>query len=492
MQQNKRKYLRLIFWLVLIVAGVILLLVRREAWFGNPAEAIYSVIPEPHNVVLTPGEDPTTERTISWRAGDTLAPSSVILLSPISSVGPDTIPAEGNIVISRSGQGAYYQVRLHDLVAGTYTYRVQTGEHVSAPYTFSISQSNNADFVIFGDMQYTSPDEAKYFFQTVQAAQTCPADAYMYVGDVIERPTDDYWQLFFHSIDSSAAQIPQVAALGNHEYLKGIRKRYDVRWPYIFVYPQNGPAHFLGRSYYIDYPSVRLIVLDTDGLQLPSDYMMLSTWLTQAVLYERVDSIRDHTSVDKWTVVMMHHPVYSAGMGRDNPLIFAAFHHALYHADLVIAGHDHNYARRRTHDLKHLVKVDAPEFTTPVFMVTSSSGKSYLPKCNPLDERIGSNHSFYSTLHVSPDSMELLTYYLPTEDSMQLDSTVTAPVLYDHLCFGRSGKYVQVTVGDSLPEELIELPERYQHKGGLSVRRFHNRLATRRKVQTRVEQIHEH
>jgi len=49
----------------------------------------------------------------------------------------------------------------------------------------------------------------------------------------------------------------------------------------------------------------------------------------------------------RFTVAIMHHPVLSPAKGRFNPLIYAAFRHALGETDLVIAGHDHSYMRQK-------------------------------------------------------------------------------------------------------------------------------------------------
>ncbi|MBQ2607823.1 MAG: metallophosphoesterase family protein [Paludibacteraceae bacterium] len=454
-----------IVWLVillLVLAGTITLcVIRWDAWFANPAEPVYTVGDEPTNVVLTFGEQAATGRVVSWRAGKDTTTVSRLILTHVLTEHTDTIPAQSHFVSSRSGEAAFHQVHLMDLHPGDYTYRVETDGLESQEFHFTVQAYSDTcpqdTFLLFGDMQYTSLDEASAFVET--ACNTVPeADFFAYIGDIIERPTDEYWQLFFSSMGDKTACFPQVATLGNHEYLKGIRKRVDVRWPHIFVNPKNGPKRFLGRTYFLDFPNMRLIVLDTDALQSLSDYTVLRTWLTQVLRYESTQWNQTAQENLRWNIVLMHHPVFSAGMGRDNPLIAWALRYALQDADLVVAGHDHNYARHR-HDGE-----------APAYVILSSSAKSYLPKCSPIEERLGSNHAFFSRMIVTPDTMKMSTFLV---DSV--------PVLYDELFFVRKSTEEGVVVleADSLPEERLDLPARYEGRNNLRVRRFLNRRNAR-------------
>ncbi len=449
----------LIVFLLILAAGITLCVLRWDAWFTNPAEPLYDVPAEPHNIVLTFGADAATERCISWRAGQDATLVSRLLLTNKQNGITDTFPAVSALVASRSGEAVFHQVQLNALRPGRYAYTVETGGRRSQQQHFEVPDysSDRDTFLLFGDLQYTALDEATRFMET--AFMTVPeVDFCAYIGDIIERPTDDYWQLFFSSMDGRTACLPQVATLGNHEYLKGVRKHYDVRWPYIFVNPENGPERFLGRSFFVDFPFMRLIVLDTDALQRVSDYTVLRTWLTQVLHYESTQWNRTDKQNDRWKVVLMHHPVYSAGMGRDNPTVAWALSYALHHADLVVAGHDHNYARHRHHG------------STPAFVILSSSAKSYLPKCSPVEERLGSNHAFFSRVIIDDDTLAMRTY---------LVDSLSGPLVYDDLLFVKNGDETTVLQADSLPAERLELPARYEGRSDMSVRRFLNRRNAR-------------
>jgi hypothetical protein len=128
-----------------------------------------------------------------------------------------------------------------------------------------------------------------------------------------------------------------LATPGNHEYSKGVKKTLSPIWDETFPHPMNGPRAVPGASYYVDLPHIRFIAIDTN----PLDRLV---YLTRTLTWYRE---LQQEAGDRYIVVMMHHPVLSAGKGRANPIIFSAFRHALGEADLVLAGHDHSYMRRR-------------------------------------------------------------------------------------------------------------------------------------------------
>ena len=158
-----------------------------------------------------------------------------------------------------------------------------------------------------------------------------------------------------------------------------LRRTLPDLWYQNFPQPLNGPQDFLGSTYYIDFPNLRFIVLDTNGMQWLHEYMRTLTWLNAVMA----------GASDRFVVVMMHHPVYSCGAGRFNTTIYTTFAHALRDADLVFAGHDHNYARRLP------------------FVNTNAATKFYLNKVNPHDTRIASGCRFYELLTLAGDTLTL-------------------------------------------------------------------------------------
>jgi hypothetical protein len=169
------------------------------------------------------------------------------------------------------------------------------------------------------------------------AARVPDIDLIAQVGDWMERGQNFYYQSLIREwTDSELNGTPVIACPGNHEYSKGLHKKLSPVWEQAFSYPHNGPVGVPGATYYVDLPQMRIIAIDTNPLKRLVYLTRTLTWL-----HKTMDS-----ADDRYIVVLMHHPVISAGKGRFNTLIYCTFRHALEQADLVIAGHDHSYMRK--------------------------------------------------------------------------------------------------------------------------------------------------
>ena len=189
------------------------------------------------------------------------------------------------------------------------------------------------DMILLGDI-HSGLKRADY---DSLAARLPEAEVLLQVGDWMDRGQEYYHQLLLREWNGCGlSALPVINCPGNHEYSKGLCKQLSPVWQETFPQPDNGPHTVPGVSYYVDFPNVRFIVIDTN----PLDHIYLLTrtltWLRQTM----------YSAGDRFIVVMMHHPVIPAGEGRFCPMIYAAFHHALKDADLVLSGHDHSYARR--------------------------------------------------------------------------------------------------------------------------------------------------
>lgn len=239
--------------------------------------------------------------------------------------------------------------------------------------------------VLFGDVHNSISREE---YDSI-ASQVGEIDMYAQLGDFMERNYFYYKQLLYHQVDSSAfADLPVLATPGNHEYRKAVFPRLEYSWHSIFHNPHNGPYDFRGTTYYVDFPKLRFIALDTHGLNHLHDYTHTLTWLNRTIAQ----------AGSRFVIVMMHHPVYSCGKGRQNILIRLFFGSALKKADLVFAGHDHGYAR------------DLP------FVNTNSAKKFYTHNEDKRFTRIGSGIRFYEVISITHDTLHLQTRVLETGD----------------------------------------------------------------------------
>ena len=229
------------------------------------------------------------------------------------------------------------------------------------------------------------------------------------MGDWMERPYLYYEQMMYQSLlDTRLDSLPIIAIPGNHEYLKGVVKTLPEHWKTIFPNPQNGPARFLGTTYYVDFPQLRLIALDTDGLHRISDYTQVAFWLKNTL----------RNAGKKFTMVMMHHPVYSSAEGRNNPLMWLAFHSAMREADVVFSGHDHNYARRTEYYKARFWKKEEPT----IFIGTNASTKKYKIKENNQYEASLYGEPVYEYIFITPTSLSVHTYNL--NSGIEIDKIV--------------------------------------------------------------------
>lgn len=444
--RQKSTIVKIILLALIVIATTLVCLLRWNAWFGNSPEQAYRPQQDPHNIVMTYGHSAANERIISWRADTISKPSQLILQKP-SGEQNTYIPTDTTIY-SRSGYAVYYRVKINHLHPGTYKYQIMADKYLSPWYTFNVTTTDTTQFVIFGDIQDEPNGPSKELFESV-AHQYPNSDFWAFVGDIIERPTDYYWQVWFKAIGDTPYQKPIVAATGNHEHLKGVIKSLDTRWTSIFGNPLNGPHRALGTSYYIDFANMRYIVIDTDGLNLFSDYTITSAWLKRTA----------QQSNKKWNILMLHHPIHSAGVGRENIVLNLMIRNSLNNIDLVIQGHDHTYARRTSH------QDTIP--CTPVFVETTSANKYYLPKVNPIDDRILSGHPVYNIIEVDSTKLDFKTYQAENH------------TLYDHFIITKIDG--QTIVNDMAPAtpEIIDLPEKYKDKNNYKIRRFNNRRNAR-------------
>ena len=265
-------------------------------------------------------------------------------------------------------------------------------------------QRDTLSFLLLGDIHNSLTNKQ----MATLANRHSNIQFYAQLGDWMERPYTYYEQMMYQSLLGTGLDtLPVVAIPGNHEYLKGVVKTLPEKWKNIFPNPQNGPTRFVGTSYFVDFPQLRLIALDTDGLHRMSDYTQVAFWLKK--------TLRD--AGDKFTIVIMHHPVYSTAQGRSNPLIWLAFHGPLREADVVFSGHDHNYARRIVHYEERFWKKEEPT----VFIATNASHKEYPVKENSKYASSFSGEAVYEYVHIMPDTLRISTYLIHSGE--QIDET---------------------------------------------------------------------
>ena len=176
----------------------------------------------------------------------------------------------------------------------------------------------------FGDVGTGDADERRTAELAVVAAQSQPFDALLLLGDNVY-PNGDPDRLDATVFGPFASLLAQntvlLAVLGNHDVLEGNAAG------------QVEALGMPGRWYAAEIGPVLVVALDStlvgDGDQ--------RRWLEETLA----------ASGAEWTIVILHHPPFSAGYHGSNEQVQTIWVPILdrYDVDLVIAGHDHDYQR---------------------------------------------------------------------------------------------------------------------------------------------------
>ena len=251
-----------------------------------------------------------------------------------------------------------------------------------------VNKPDSLVFILLGDV-HNGVEKAQW---EAMAQRHPNMDFYAQLGDFIERCYFFYAQQLIQELKGTPfEQLPVITTPGNHEYHKGLVRTLPPLWGELFAQPLNGPERFKGTSYFVDFARLRMIVIDTNGLQRLSDFTRVNTWVRQSL----------HDAGDRFTVVMMHHPVHSSAKGRQNLLIYITFARLLQEADVVFSGHDHTYARRMP------------------FIGTNSARKFYRNKTKQNLESVCTGKQLYELVSVHGDTMSVRTYLM--EDGALFD-----------------------------------------------------------------------
>jgi len=331
----------------------------------------------PDRIVLNPTPDPLTSIAVTWRT-DTTVKVGFCQIQPVSST---RINSDNTRLIKAATKtckfvyeneleinASQHSILLNGLSPGkSYMYRVGNEDHWSEWFEFKTPSANQEEFsfIYFGDPQINLKSEWSRVVR--KAYQMSPDCMFMlYGGDIINRAGRDIeWYEWFEAGSYLFSSVPQVMTPGNHDYNDLIP---GLHWNTQFTQPTNGPAGLDGTCFFIDYPNLKLISIDsaTDcELEDESGYEMTAqkAWL---------DSVL-RTNTKRWVVVATHLPFYSTKDTRDNPQLRRHFQPILekYKVDLVLTGHDHSYGRGRASD--------NPSINPSIVYVLSVSGPKLYP-----------------------------------------------------------------------------------------------------------------
>ena len=347
----------------------------------------------PDHVVLSATEDPSTSIAINWRteADNKVGFVELALAGP----GPyfkknsKKYKAERTVVDSQEAyndgfKASYFEVKIDQLIPNKiYAYRVGNFHFKSEWHHFKTANNQPIpiSFLYVGDAQNYILELWSRVIRN--AYKTAPdADFFIHAGDLVDKGHEDIdWNEWFAAGSFIHSEIPAIAVPGNHEYryLDGSVYSQDevlsVQWNAQFGFPKNGPRGLEKTCYYIDYPDLKIIALNSNvGIKRQAK------WLREIL----------KSNDKKWIVVTYHHPVFSASTGRDNPEIRSLWQPIFeeYNIDLALQGHDHSYARGAIYEKPVVVKNEnhGGNIIGPVYVVSVSGGKMYSVNKSGWDE----------------------------------------------------------------------------------------------------------
>lgn len=390
-----KKY-KILVLLIIVLACSILCITKWNTWFGKIIEEQYSVSQYSiDRILVSMGENSDTERSFSWRS-DTLIRKNILVIKELGSTDSLIIEGVGSKIRTPGGVSVIYRAEVNSLkLDKKYIYYISNKYYTSESYEIRTSTSkNNFSFIYLGDIQDTKMDNSDSLINCINNKNT-EVDFWAFGGDMIERPKNMYWDVWFKSVENVRRNTPIIACTGNHEYFKGLVKKLDKRWVHHFPLPHNGSVNFKGRACYWKHKESLIVSLDTDGISGVISLYEQYTWL-EKVLRE---------SKAKWKILIMHHPVYSLRKSRLNVPSRYFFNNLFkkYSVDLVLQGHDHAYSRLINKDKKG-------KLITPVYVISSCSEKSYKPTEIEKWDRMASCRKMYQTIKINADILEYKSY----------------------------------------------------------------------------------
>lgn len=330
-----------IIFAIVIIPLVIWIASRWSVWFGKHPEPQYTLTESVCGIQLTVGQNPLSERIVSWRSrpDSTLLADSAVTLYWISDADTIRPIIYKKWIKSGGGEAIYYWSKIQ-VAVGEYTYAISTIDTVTPYYTTRISDADSLEILILGDIQdksYNSSTDSA--IQSI--VQNYNSDFILQLGDLIHRPHQDKWDIYFRSFSPLRTSVPIISLLGNHDYHKGISKYPDERFFYTFPYflDSLNSAPKIGCSH-LDFGATQLYILD-------SNQPIWNQFQQRAWLIEKLENN------DKYAkrIVALHHPLRSV-RGKFNNFIVRWMYESVvkkYNIDLVLAGHEHtNYIMPKT------------------------------------------------------------------------------------------------------------------------------------------------
>ncbi len=213
------------------------------------------------------------------------------------------------------------------------------------------------------------------------ASDPTPFDFILHAGDIVERPSDVYWDHWFASFGQMLLRAPFVPVLGNHE------ENDDSYFETFSLPPGEGKES--EQWWALHWGDVVVIGLDTNARR-GADIIAQQDWA------------RNHLSgPEPHKFVIFHHPVYSSDSYRDTGTALEDTYHSIFvehGVDIVLNGHSHHYERIACDGVTYLVLGGGG--ATPRRMQSEPIEQS---------KALSAGHFFYTRINVSSNRVRVET-----------------------------------------------------------------------------------
>lgn len=397
MTRKKKRYIWLVVALILIGLSIWASF-RWEAWFYNPPEEPYTAPKVPSRVLLTFGNDGEMSRMVSWMCDEKVDADAMLILA--DSTDTVKINAVGEVFESRSGKAAYYHAEIKNLKPDhTYCYAVKTNGATSQWYSFTTCYIQETfSFLFMGDVQDTINGVANKLLR--EAISKHPEIEFVaFGGDLIERPTDRFYNEAFRSIDSICTAMPVINITGNHDYLKYLKRKCERRFALTFPYFLKGMKERGDENHLFSfvYRNTQFFLLDSDrGAYFLNQQ---KSWLKEQL----------NESKAKHKIVLVHHPLYSVKKKNNNLIQRWMFNETIQDGgvELVLQGHEHGYTHCTSSE--EPLKSDKCR-NTPLYTISHCSPKNYKLKPTERFYPVLSESRFYQIVNVDAETITMKAY----------------------------------------------------------------------------------
>lgn len=375
----------------------------------------------PDRIVLTAGADPSREMAVAFRTDRAQASAEAQIALAVD--GPTlerearTLAGTTRAIDSANGSANYHQVRFSGLTPDrVYAYRVKGAAGWSEWFQFRTAAPafRPFRFLYLGD---TQNGILTYASRVIRQGFSAGAIALtVHAGDLAAQRDDldhdDEWGEWTQAGGYNYAQVPQLPATGNHEYVDTTlpdgreSRKLGPYWPLQFALPANGVDPVKPTTYYVDYQGVRFIILDgTAALDLGA-LDAQTRWLDATLAASRA----------KWNVVLFHQPIFTCARPNDTEVLKAAWKPVFERrrVDLVLQGHDHCYSRLTAEAGRAAGKAARSRGATqgPVYLVSVTGSKMYAlnDRARTQPDRIAEATELFQIVDVAETRLSFRTY----------------------------------------------------------------------------------